>query len=229
MHSKKIVIQCPCYFTRKGIEELLAKPEEITNFSSLSQCVSQLNNRLTPDIVIVTLSSMVNNPAFTLRLFGELLPFMYPSITTLIIADMAVSGVMARYLCGLKSVWGVLETSESLAAWQNQLRHLIQPSEAFVPTREIATPSLSLREMTVMWRLLDGQKTAHIAYELCISPKTVSYYKRSALVKLGIRSLQPLMIKYSHRVAANDTFGSMSVEKNGMQTHLLAHHFPRLS
>lgn len=42
--------------------------------------------------------------------------------------------------------------------------------------------------------LLQGNSNNNIATILQLSNKTVSYYKRSALSKLGIPSLQPMLI-----------------------------------
>jgi DNA-binding NarL/FixJ family response regulator len=48
--------------------------------------------------------------------------------------------------------------------------------------------------------LLQGNSNNHIASALQLSNKTVSYYKRNAMNKLGIPSLQPMLILPTSRM-----------------------------
>ena len=199
MLNKKIIIQCPCYFTRRGIEAVLQKIhlvelEVVASFDRLSQCIKLLNSGPAPDILIMTLSSMVNNPSSTLRLFGEYC-LVNQGIKTILINDMVSFGVMGRYICEFKNVLAILDTSRSVEALEFQLLNTFQTFIGPSPLRYSKTPSLTSREMTVLQKLLEEQKIVDIAHDMRISPKTVSSHKRSALFKLGIRSLQPLMIK----------------------------------
>lgn len=209
MFKKKIIIQCPCHFTRKGIEaifqdiHLLVDLEILASLDRLSQCIKLLNAGPAPDVLIMTLSSMVNNPSATLYLLGEYY-LANPGVKIILINDMASFGVMGRYICELKNVWSILDLSRSVETLEFQLLNTFQPFTYRSPLRHSTTPSLSPREMKVLQRLLDEQKTTDIAYEMRISPKTVSSHKRSALCKLGIRSLQPLTIKgYNSKATIN--------------------------
>ncbi|AYM93522.1 DNA-binding response regulator [Serratia sp. 3ACOL1] len=213
MLNKKIIIQCPCYFTRRGIEatlqdiHLVVEHEVIASLDRLSQCIKLLNSGPAPDVLIMTLSSMVSNPSATLHLLGEYY-LVNPRVKTILINDMVSFGVMGRYICEFKNVLAILDISSSVETLEFQLLNTFQPFTCRSPQRYSTTPSLSPREMTVLQRLLDEQKTVDIAYDMRISPKTVSSHKRSALCKLGIRSLQPLMIKdYNRKATVN---GSLS-------------------
>ncbi|WP_244942321.1 helix-turn-helix domain-containing protein [Yersinia rochesterensis] len=53
---------------------------------------------------------------------------------------------------------------------------------------------LSKRERTVLALLLQGKSNNAIADHLQLSNKTISYHKRSALGKLGIPTLQPMLM-----------------------------------
>lgn len=55
-------------------------------------------------------------------------------------------------------------------------------------------PRLSQRELSVLRFLLKGKSITRIALRLGLNYKTVSHHKRSALVKLGVNSLQPLLL-----------------------------------
>ncbi|WP_411751348.1 helix-turn-helix transcriptional regulator [Serratia sp. (in: enterobacteria)] len=218
MLNKKIIIQCPCHFTRRGIEAVLqnmhclVEHEVIASLDRLSQCIKLLNTGPAPDILIMTLSSMVNNPSTTLHLLGDYY-LANPRVKTILINDMASLGVMGRYICEFKNVWAILDISSSVEALEFQLLNIFQPFTCRSPLRHSTIPSLSPREMTVLQRLLNEQKTTDIAYDMRISPKTVSSHKRSAMFKLGISSLQPLMIKDYNRKATINVFLSNIIEK----------------
>ena len=217
MQNKKIIIQCPCHFTRKGIEAVLhnihqvVELEVIASLDRLSQCIKLLNTGPAPDILIMTLSSMVNNPSSTLRLLGEYY-LANPKVKTILINDMVSFGVMGRYICEFKNVWAILDTSRSVETLQLQLLNTLDLLTYRPSPRYSTTPSLTPREMAVLQRLLDEQKTVDIAYDMHISPKTVSSHKRSALFKLGIRTLQPLMFKSYNRKTIINTFLSNIIE-----------------
>ncbi len=218
MRNKKIIIQCPCHFTRRGIEAVLKNIyflvgfEVIASLSRLSQCIKLLNKEPAPDILIMTLSSMVNNPSSTLHLLGEY-SRVNPRVKTILINDIASFSIMGRYICEFKNVLAILDTSRSVEALEFQLLNTFQPFTGRSPLRHSTTPSLTPREMTVLQRLLEEQKMADIACDMRISPKTVSSHKRSALFKLGIRSLQPLMVKGYNRKAIINLYLSNAIEK----------------
>ncbi len=218
MINKKAIIQCPCHFTRRGIEAVLqnmnflAELEVIASLDRLSQCIKLLNSGPAPDVLIMTLSSMVSDPSATLHLLGEYY-LVNPRVKTILINDMASFGVMGRYICEFKNVLAILDLSSSVETLEFQLLNTFQPFTYRSPLRHSTTPSLSPREMTVLQRLLDEQKTTDIAYDMRISPKTVSSHKRSALCKLGINSLQPLMIKDYNRKTTINAFLSNIIDK----------------
>lgn len=218
MLNKKIIIQCPCHFTRRGIEavlqniQLMVELDIIASLARLSQCIKLLNTGAAPDILIMTLSSMVSNPSSTLHLLGEYY-LANPRVKTILINDMTFFGVMGRYICDFKNVWAILDTSRSVEALEFQLLNTFQSFTGRAPLRHSTAPSLSPRETAVLQRLLDEQKMADIADDMHISPKTVSSHKRSALFKLGIRSLQPLMIKGYNRKTTINALLSSIIEK----------------
>ncbi|WP_114196290.1 response regulator transcription factor [Edaphovirga cremea] len=218
MAKKRIAIQCPCLYTRTGIEEILLdtqfseKCKIVASISHLDQYANRLIRLPAVDIIIVTLSSTIADPASTLSLFGEFLPMVHPDARILLIADVMSTGVMARYLSDLNSIGCVLDTSEPLGMLEKQLVDVIDTfTDAYRPGKVTASP-LSLRETTVLRRLLDGEQMMSIAKDLQLSPKTVSNYKRSALIKLSIRSLQPLIINKHNKKSINNELGSTILE-----------------
>ncbi|WP_114196305.1 helix-turn-helix transcriptional regulator [Edaphovirga cremea] len=212
MAQKKIVIQCPCLYTRKGIEELLLnkkfsdKYKIVASISHLDQYGSRLIRFFDVDIIIVTLSSAVDDPVTSLSFFGEFLPTGHPDAKILLIADVISTGVMARYLSKLNNISAALDTSHSLAILETHLISGIETiNEAYKPGK-VTIPALSQRETTVLRRLLDGEKAAGIAIDLQLSHSTVSAHKHSALKKLSIRSLHPLIMNKYYRKVINEAF-----------------------
>ncbi|MHA7847800.1 LuxR C-terminal-related transcriptional regulator [Serratia sp. D1N4] len=225
MIKKKIIIQCPCHYTRLGIEGMLRntqlseKCDVIDSVSELKQCEKYLREFPVVDIMLLTLSSMVEDPATALHLLGESLPLVKPNTRIVLIADMLTVEVMARYLCGINNVLVVLDKSKSLEIFEDQLLSAFHPLTELYRLGQIAAPSLSLREMTVLRRLLEGQKGVDIANDLLLSNKTVSHYKRSALIKLGIRSLQPLMVNnYRKEIVSKSQFTWLPGTAHNVQT-----------
>ncbi|MFC0226559.1 helix-turn-helix transcriptional regulator [Serratia aquatilis] len=222
MSKKKTIIQCPCHYTRIGIETVLKnmqfseKCEISVSFSELGECGKYLRTQPKIDILLLTLSSAVASPIATLHILGEYLPLLHPDTKIVLIADMMSVDAMARYLCGLENVLDVLDTSNPLQVLQEQLLGVFNPHNGMKKLNYTASRSLSLREVTVLVRLLEGEKMMHIAGDLQLSPKTISFYKRSAMVKLGIRKYQPLMINRSHKKIVFNIAKSENIEtRNG--------------
>lgn len=209
MIKKRIAIQCPCLYTRKGIEDILLD----TQFSETCKVVASISNldlyesrlQMLPvvDVIIVTLSSAIDDPVLTLRFFGEFLPSAHPNARILLIDDVVSTGVIARYISKNNGLWAVLEPSKALSRIKNQLLHVIDIFTGdYIPSKE-KKRFLSQRETTVLRLLLDEVNTKDIAIHLKISPKTVSHHKISALKKLGIRTLQPFLVVNDYKKSTN--------------------------
>lgn len=200
MDKKRVVIQSPCLYTRDGIKDILldtqfSEPcEVVASISNLDLCENQLLRLSVVDIIIVTLSSTIDDPISTLRLFGEFLPSVYPNARILLIDDVISTGVIARYICGYNSLWGVLDLSKALPIIKSQLVNAVETFTDVYKISKRKKPFLSQRETIVLRLLLEGKEMAGIAINLKISYRTVSCCKRSALTKLGIQTLQALII-----------------------------------
>ncbi len=186
----------------------------IASISDLERCGGYLKAFPVVDIMVLTLSSLVKKPTYTLRLLGEDILRYHPNSKVLLIVDVMFIGGMTRYLLGLKNTKAVLDVSASLEILQNQLLNFFQPCMELDTSNHNTERSLSLREMNVLRRLLEGQSSTSIARDLQLSPKTISHYKRSALIKLGIRSLQPLMINDHSKKIMSGELESLITESN---------------
>lgn len=225
MAKKKIAIQCPCSYTRQGIENLLRKQDLarkcklVTSINHFGEVEERLKSLRAVDIIIVTLSSAVDAPVTALSLFGEYLPNAYPGARILFITDLIPDRVMARYLrLTINSPGRVFDTSSSLSMLKNQLVDVVETMPDESTPCKVEKPLLSLRENTVLRRILDGDSISVIARGLKISIKTVSHYKRSALVKLNIKTLQPLLINTdSKNQNSNSIKSSAMITRN---THM---------
>ncbi|KFK94638.1 MULTISPECIES: LuxR C-terminal-related transcriptional regulator [unclassified Serratia (in: enterobacteria)] len=202
MSKKRVVLQCDCHFIRAGVEGVIKKStlskhiEIIANTDEITRCAELMFIMHNIDIVILTLSHRNYEPWFLLKFISNLLPRVQPGSQVLILNNRLNIESLKNYLRKLKNVHEIMDISLSLDELHKQLLSLSQNmSNSDLQTSQSSSP-LSLRELEVLNRLLKGDATIQIAEDLRINYKTVSCHKRSALKKIGIRSLNPLLSRH---------------------------------
>jgi len=73
----------------------------------------------------------------------------------------------------------------------------------FVPTKIKVKPLFTLREREVLNYLIRGKNTVQTAFQMGLSPKTVSSYKRSVMIKLQVPNNQALYCKLAFMRSQN--------------------------
>jgi DNA-binding NarL/FixJ family response regulator len=201
MKKKKIVLQCPCNFTRTGLEALIREPAlsaslEIVacskNFEESESLVACLP---TVDILFLVLSYQDYSLASFLHLIGDSLPEMHPSCTVVLVGELTYMEALKLYFRELNNALVTLDNATSLTKLQEQLLNIDRNHGETAASGSNFSAILSSRELLVLRRLLDGESSSKIAVDLELSNKTISHYKCAALAKLGIRSLCPLVMK----------------------------------
>lgn len=202
MERRKILLQCPCTFTRIGIMDLLngnnaaEKSKSIVSVSSLAQAESMLTSSMNYDVVILTLNGLYYNAAEFLEILSCRIPRNHPASKVVIFSDDKCIDSIRHYLQGLESISTILDTNESIEKIQSELAKLDWHDRVTHRSATQFTCVLSTRELTILKKLLYGKSIMQVAKELALNYKTVSFYKRSAMNKLGIRTLQPLLITF---------------------------------
>ncbi|WP_431221680.1 LuxR C-terminal-related transcriptional regulator [Serratia sp. L9] len=109
-------------------------------------------------------------------------------------AEYTYTEMLNHYFYEFNSAWKSLDCTTTLDKLQKQLWDIIILSEKSSEKFERASERLSSREFLVLKKLLNEETLAKIAVDLKLSYKTISHYKRSALAKLGMNSLCPLVM-----------------------------------
>lgn len=203
MRKKKLVLQCSCHFTQVGLEALInesdlsASLELVASARDATQCGALLTDLPVVDIVILILRNNDYNLPSLLELIGERLPHRHPSSQVVLMGNLGPMKVLRRCFGSLENVWPITTLSAPIAVL---LKHMREISTA--DKRQAGEPRIGLspHERLVLRKLLAGESPNQIADSMAIHYKTVSYYKRSALAKLGMSSLSPLVVN-RHNVA----------------------------
>ncbi|MHA7845185.1 helix-turn-helix transcriptional regulator [Serratia sp. D1N4] len=202
MESIKILLQCPCEFTRVGMMGLLnshypdSKNNMIVNVSSLEQAEDVLVMNTSLDIIILTLSSLYYNAVELLDVLSRRIPLHHPDSKIIIFTDNKCIGALKRHLKGLENIGTILEINVPIEKIKCELSKMGKPEKALNKPVANVTCVLSARELTILKKLLHGKSISQVAKELSLNYKTISHYKRSAMSKLGIRTLHPLFIPF---------------------------------
>lgn len=199
---KKALLQCPCVFTCAGIKELLysscsqLEDNMIVSISSLEQAERLLILSKSFDLVVLTLNSQCGNVAELLDILTHYAQSGNTDSHVIILAEDKCSEALRRYLVDVGNVSLFLESHESIEKLYSQLLGLKYVNKTESNTAISVSRALSMRELNVLKWLLKGKTIEQIANELTLSYKTVSHYKRAAMNKLGVRTLQSLLIPF---------------------------------
>ncbi|VXD07376.1 conserved hypothetical protein [Enterobacterales bacterium 8AC] len=200
MYQKKIVLQCACHFTYLGLRALINNTFSFHNVNvigssnSPAKFASDVSDFISGDIAIIALGYSDYNPASLINLVYGRLAKVPLSSRILLIGDPSYLPRLQYYLGSLKNTWAFIDISMPTRQLQQQLHHAASMHTDMYQRSKPAGKTLTQRELSMLFRLLNGQSVMQIAEELSISEKTVSCHKRSALVKLKMRSMHPLLV-----------------------------------
>ncbi|VEI62059.1 DNA-binding transcriptional activator BglJ [Serratia fonticola] len=200
MGRKNIIIQHPCYFTRLGMEKILEKhlPNNLSrvfnHLGHLDEYYRHLRKRHRVDIAVINLLSGNHLQRELLNWVVRQLRLNNPDCQIIFIMDTKNSILLVNHMHELQHIQVVLEPKESLSTITDRLSLIFSDQPQDRPTPGLKMPRLSQRELSVLRYLLKGKSITRIALRLGLNYKTVSHHKRSALVKLGVNSLQPLLL-----------------------------------
>lgn len=200
MRKKKILILCSCNFTKIGIETLIrdsqlsARVELVANTDSVECGKNLVSNSQSLDIVIVILVN-VNISLFShLEMMCNILLHNYKLSKVVLIGECAIIDLFKGNFNGL---YKISVATEIKNLEKNLINIIISDTNYTVKSDSTA---LTVREFLILRKLLNGHTQDQLADDLKISKKTVSSHKCTALAKLGIRSLSPLILPMSESV-----------------------------
>ena len=116
-------------------------------------------------------------------------------ITVIVIMNRPDEGV-GRYLSHYGDRITVMAASIALAELVGKVISRVYPAVGGIKggsTKKTRLPRLSEKEVIILEALLAGHRACDIAEILHLREKTLSYYKRKALAKLGVRVLSKLL------------------------------------
>ncbi|QHB32689.1 response regulator transcription factor [Yersinia canariae] len=197
MEDKLAIIQHPCSFTRFSLERILKKllmsesVDIVASVGSLTDCYDNLVKFPATHLAILSLRGEDYTSGDSLSLVVDWLRIHRPNCRVIVIADEFCVDLLTQYFCGVEQVYAVIAQNASLSQFVTQLNRAFSSSTILTKKRPCL---LSKRERTVLALLLQGKSNNDIADHLQLSNKTISYHKRSALGKLGIPTLQPMLM-----------------------------------
>ncbi|CAI2084649.1 Bacterial regulatory proteins, luxR family [Serratia fonticola] len=194
MSIKHATILHPCQFTRLGLSELLPSSCRVLSSEKIHQCHLHLLSVNKPNLFIISLQGS-DYTVMDILSFIEIIFQESHQHRVIIILDVYRSSGLIDYLLETCARIGFIDTQNSLSSITRQINELmsndlLEFSEYF---KKVAKP-LSLRERQVLNGILMEFDYKKISQVLSISPKLVGHYKRKALKKLGIRTIQSLLI-----------------------------------
>ncbi|WP_024913846.1 helix-turn-helix transcriptional regulator [Chania multitudinisentens] len=197
---KKLIIQSSCHFILAGLGGLLdSEPfigrakvvEKATNMMQYKELLKVIND---VDMIILTLGSTESNFIPVLNIITHILPIVTTYNKLVLVGDFRKMELMRNYFEGLRHIHRVLDVSMPLEHLREQLLEVLFESNYSTLSKAERIVKLSPREMRVLHCILNGENMVKIADKLQLNYKTVSHHKRSALSKLGMRSLSQLYI-----------------------------------
>ncbi|AHG22873.1 hypothetical protein Z042_16440 [Chania multitudinisentens RB-25] len=209
MNKKHIVIQHPCFFSRLGLEELLSKqlPDNnsaiFTHFNHLDEYHRHLPGQIQVDIVVLNILNGNYTQGELLSRVIQLLRLHQPHCQIILLMNAKSMMLLGSYMHELQNVQMILEPEGTLGTIEAQLTGIFNRPVESNENLTLKVPQLSQRELSVLRLLLKGKTITYIACQLKLNYKTISNYKRSAQMKLGITSMQPLLLNGYDREVMN--------------------------
>lgn len=204
---------------RDGIRSLLERQEGITVVGEAGngrEALEQVSEHM-PDLVLMDVAMPEMNGLEATRLIKEL----YPQIKVLILTQhdnreyigpllqAGASGYVLKRSGGREVVTAIREVSEQGAFLEPSVaRQVLEEYTREEEKEQESEPGLTGREMEVLQLLVKGKSNKQIAYDLGISPKTVSVHRSNIMAKLDVHNSIEL-IRYVTRnklVDLDDSF-----------------------
>ena len=207
MEEKQVIIQHACQFTLASVKDILndilnTEPINIVaQVKSLEDVYDNLMRFPSTHMVILSLCCDDYRHNHTFHLIVNWLQANRTTCRVVIIADIPYIRLLEHYFYDIDLIYAMIAKTAPVShvvEWLRQVFYQVTPTKRFFYRKRHL--SLSKREQLVMELLLQGNSNNHIASALQLSHKTVSYYKRNAMNKLGIPSLQPMLILPTSRM-----------------------------
>ncbi|WP_337265064.1 MULTISPECIES: response regulator transcription factor [unclassified Serratia (in: enterobacteria)] len=192
MKKWKVMLSSNCQFTLAGLEHVIKSHDKLSEKTDVvSWPVSWLGHEdcigFGIDILILVLDSTASK--IVPRLIDNI--NRWNQVSVILLTPSNCNAGVNHYLMQMVNARAVYSSAVSVATLQNQLIDIV---ENRVSNNKENMMKLSAREQVVISSLLKGVDMIRIASELGLSYKTVSHYKRTALLKLGVSSLHGVMI-----------------------------------
>ncbi|MDQ9127082.1 LuxR C-terminal-related transcriptional regulator [Serratia fonticola] len=194
MNITHATILHPCQFTRSGLIGLLPANCEVLSTEKILQCHLHLLSENIPNLIILSLQGVDYSVIDVLSLIDIIYKENHQH-RILIVIDIYRNSGLIDYLQETSSRIGFIDTQNSLSFITKQINELIVDNNpGLYSYNKKNVKVLSLRERQVLSGILMEFNYKQIAQMLSISSKLVGYYKRIALRKLGVKSMQSLLI-----------------------------------
>ncbi|HHQ6580105.1 TPA: helix-turn-helix transcriptional regulator [Serratia fonticola] len=199
MKKKKLLLICPCNFTKIGMESLVqdsqlsAHVELVTNTDKVKCSGNILSPFPAIDIIVMSLDNINKNILSHFEILQNILSHNYKSSKVVLIGSCEFISLFKSRFNNLL----ILNGSTKINELEKHLINLITTDTEKNEKAELGYTTLTARQLFILQKLLNGYSLYQIATDLKISYKTVSSHKCTALAKLGIRSLSPLIVPMS--------------------------------
>lgn len=200
--AKKVVIHHPCNLTRCGLEwvlsdsDLFGQVEIISSMGHLPDCLCAWN-LFDIDVMVMTASINVYGFMSGMKRILEVISKLDPKTKIIICTHSFHIQMVRRYMLGVNRTHVVLDIASSVNETRDNFKKVFKSPTDFYENMPVSWGRLSSRELTVLNSLLEGSSMKEIALALNLNYKTVSHYKRAALMKLGVDSCHPLLMTHS--------------------------------
>ncbi|AHG22804.1 hypothetical protein Z042_14020 [Chania multitudinisentens RB-25] len=192
--EKQGVILHPCHFARLGMRHLLPSNYQVFETADLNACQERRLVQGAPDLMIIALRGERYSMLSALELI-EMLCHNNTHCQILVMLNISRLPGVRDYLMRYGERVRVIDPSSTLPRLTWQLERVIdRPVNPLQSVRTPLLPILSKRERQVLDALLLGNSVQRISRRFSLNIKTVSHYKRSALGKLGMKTMQPLLV-----------------------------------
>lgn len=191
---KKVIVLHPCSFTRLGMKHIFSPVCDIRETEYLYECKEWLLKDEQYDLLILTMNGNGYSAISALK-FIDCIVSCNNFITVIVIMNRPDEGV-GHYLSHYGDKIAVMAESISLADLVGKVISRIYPAEGGIKgviIKKPRSPCLSEKEVIILEALLTGHRACDIAELLHVREKTLSYYKRRGLAKLGVRKLGHLL------------------------------------
>ncbi|CNI67263.1 LuxR C-terminal-related transcriptional regulator [Yersinia pekkanenii] len=201
MEEKQVIIQHSCQFTLLSVNNILndilvTEPTNVViQVESLTDVYANLIRSPSTHMVILSLYCYDYRYRHIFHLIIKWLQKNRATCRVVIIADTSYLRLLEHYFYDTDLIYAMIAQAAPIHHFVERLKLVffqLKPAKNLFYRKRYLP--LSEREKMVIRLLLQGNSNNHIASTLQLSNKTVSYFKRNALNKLGIYSLHPMLI-----------------------------------